>query len=457
SSEVKEGAAAIIMLFSSTAATATSSTLQRYYCCASNQPKEVAKVILKKGKTQLFRGDGGSPMVYSGAIDRIIGRPPPKTGDVVLVADGTQTPFAWGFYNSSSMFCVRLMQQLQHELSSDPLDVENLLETRINAAIKLRSNLGLPSSTTNAFRLVNSEGDRLSGLIVDVFGDLAVVASSAAWVEKYKEYIINCITRFSLIKNVVWRPSIEILKEEGLNLALPDQDLSTSTNQTVKIVENGISYMISLDGQKTGFYADQRENRQFLSTISDGQRVLDMCCYTGGFALNAARGHALEVTGVDSSSPALELANQNIALNNLDPGRISFLKQDATAFMKNAASRNEAWDIVILDPPKLAPRRKVLQSASGMYRNLNSLAMRLTKPGGFLMTCSCSGAMTQSGQFLPVLQASLLLLSISHIGAASMAGRKITLVRHSGAACDHPIDPSYPEGAYLSNFLLRVV
>ncbi|PWA56044.1 S-adenosyl-L-methionine-dependent methyltransferases superfamily protein [Artemisia annua] len=410
--------------------------------------KGVAKVILKKGKTQLFR-DGGSPMVYSGAVDRIIGRPPPKTGDVVLVADGTQTPFAWGFYNSSSMFCVRLMMQLKHE-SSDPLNVEKLLDTRINAAIKLRNNLGLPSSTTNAFRLVNSEGDRLSGLIIDVFGDLAVVASSAAWVEKYKEYIINCISRFTVIKNVVWRPSIEILKEEGLDLALVDQqqkdDLSTSTNQTVKIVENGISYMISLDGQKTGFYADQRENRQFLSTISHGQTVLDMCCYTGGFALNAARGHALDVTGVDSSSPALELANQNIALNNLDPGRISFLKQDATAFMKNAASRNEAWDIVILDPPKLAPRRKVLQSASGMYRNLNSLAMRLTKPGGFLMTCSCSGAMTQSGQFLPVLQ-----------GAASMAGRKITLVRQSGAACDHPIDPSYPEGAYLSNFLLRVV
>nr|GEZ63722.1 S-adenosyl-L-methionine-dependent methyltransferases superfamily protein [Tanacetum cinerariifolium] len=166
-------------------AAATSSRLQRYYyCCASNQPKEVAKVILKKGKTQLFRGNGGSPMVYSGAVDRIIGRPPPQTGDVVLVADGTQTPFAWGFYNSSSMFCVRLMQ---HDLTSDPLNVENLLETRINAAIQLRNNLGLPSSTTNAFRLVNSEGDRLSGLIVDVFGDLAVVASSAAWVEKYKE------------------------------------------------------------------------------------------------------------------------------------------------------------------------------------------------------------------------------------------------------------------------------
>ncbi|KAL8195819.1 hypothetical protein R6Q57_025572 [Mikania cordata] len=411
---------------------------------ASNQPKGVAKVILKKGKTQLFRD--GSPMVYSGAVDSIIGRPPPKTGDVVLVADGMQTPIGWGLYNSCSMFCVRLMQ-LEEEVSRDPscaLNLEKLLETRIDAAVSLRKNLGLPSATTNAYRLVNSEGDRLSGLIIDVFGDLAVVASSAAWVEKYKEHIKKCISGLNVINNIVWRPSTDILKEEGLDLTELAQEVSESTER-VKVVENGISYLISLDGQKTGFYADQRENRQFISTICDGKKVLDMCCYTGGFALNAACSHALDVTGVDTSSPALELANQNIVHNNLDPKRISFLKQDATSFMKNAASRNEVWDIVILDPPKLAPRRKVLQSASGMYRNLNSLAMQLTKPGGFLMTCSCSGAMTQSGQFLPVLQ-----------GAASMAGRKITLVRQAGAACDHPIDPSYPEGAYLTNILLRV-
>nr|XP_009794742.1 PREDICTED: uncharacterized protein LOC104241503 [Nicotiana sylvestris]XP_016486212.1 PREDICTED: ribosomal RNA large subunit methyltransferase I-like [Nicotiana tabacum] len=213
-----------------------------------------------------------------------------------------------------------------------------------------------------------------------------------------------------------------------------------------EVMENGISYWISLDGQKTGFYADQRENRCFLSTISEGRRVLDICCYTGGFALNAASGGALDVIGVDSSSPALELAKENVALNGLDSQRISFLREDATEFMKAAVSRNESWDIVILDPPKLAPRKKVLKSASGMYRNLNYLAMQLTKRGGLLMTCSCSGAMTQSGLFLRILQ-----------GAASMAGRKITVVRQAGAACDHPIDPAYPEGAYLTNILLRVL
>lgn len=412
---------------------------------AANHSKGVAKVVLKKGKTQLFKD--GSTMVYSGAVDRIVGRPPPKTGDVVLVADGTLKTIAWGFYNSTSMFCVRLMQ-LEEEASRDPssaLNVQTLLEARIAAAIHLRNRLGFPSLTTDAYRLVNSEGDRLSGLIVDIFGDVAVIASSAAWVEKYKQDIKDCISRSTNARHLIWRPSVEILKEEGLEEADLDEFSPAVTPEKVKVLENGLSYLISLDGQKTGFYADQRESRQFLSTISAGQNVLDLCCYTGGFALNAARGGALNVTGVDTSLPALELANHNVLLNGLDPERLVFLRQDATKFMKQAISRGDSWDIVILDPPKLAPHRKVLNSASGMYRNLNSLAMQITKKNGLLMTCSCSGAMTQSGMFIRVLQ-----------GAASMAGKRITILRQAGAACDHPVDMSYPEGAYLSNILLRV-
>ncbi|THG01515.1 hypothetical protein TEA_013707 [Camellia sinensis var. sinensis] len=300
----------------------------------------IAKVVLKKGKTQLFKN--GSPIVYSGAVDRIIGRPPPKTGDIVLVADGTEKPIGWGLYNSISMFCVRLMQ-LEEEaariwkfgevrrrrsfhadvavkvgfglgfdgsgvldgrtagreanpekkpslnnifshpkglgsgvewgkvskglgvgfivfdvgylagtesayfpggcsfsavvgnlvspcsccsyhggVTVDPscaLNIEKLLETRIHAAIQSRRSLGLPSANTNAYRLVNSEGDRLSGLIIDIFGDLAVIASSAAWVEKYKPQIKACISGLDGINYISWRPSIEILKEEGLYIS----------------------------------------------------------------------------------------------------------------------------------------------------------------------------------------------------------------------------------------------
>ncbi|KAH6777169.1 S-adenosyl-L-methionine-dependent methyltransferases superfamily protein [Perilla frutescens var. hirtella] len=413
---------------------------------ASTHAKGIAKVVLKKGKTQLFKD--GSPMVYSGAVDRIVGRPPPITGDVVLVTDGAEKPIGWGLYNSVSMFCVRLMQ-LEDEAAKDPscvLNVDRLLEDRISAAVALRERLLLPSAETNAYRLVNSEGDRLSGLIIDIFGDEAVVASSAAWVEKYKQQIKDCISKINHINHITWRPSIDILKEEGLDLSdSRGVDLSHSPRM-VKVLENGISYLVSLEGQKTGFYADQRENRQYISSISKGQKVLDICCYTGGFALNAACGGALNVTGVDSSSPALEIAQENTVLNNLDPGVISYLKEDATNFMKTAISEGDSWDIVILDPPKLAPRRKVLQNASGMYRNLNSLAMQLTRRGGILMSCSCSGAMTQSGMFLRILQS-----------AASTAGRKITVIRQAGAGRDHPIDPSYPQGEYLSNVLLRVL
>ncbi|KAK4839060.1 hypothetical protein QYF36_018768 [Acer negundo] len=428
----------------SVSALPATSTLQEI---ASSQPKGVAKVVLKNGKRQLFK-DNGSPMVYSGSVDRIIGRPPPKTGDVVLVADGTEKPIAWGLYNSVSMFCVRLMQ-LEEEATRDPscaLNMEKLIESRINAAIDLRKRLGIPSASTNAYRLINSEGDRLSGLIVDVFGEIGVIASSAAWVEKYKPEIEACISRIDDINHIKWRPSVEILKEEGMETTnLKEMHPSTCPERT-KVLENGISYTISMEGQKTGFYADQRENRRFISTISNKQKVLDICCYNGGFSLNACRGGAVHVTGVDTSLPAVELARENVVLNNLDPEKITFLREDAMVFMKGALSRNELWDIVILDPPKLAPRKKDLQSASGMYRNLNSLAMQLTKKGGLLMTCSCSGAMTQSGTFLRTLQ-----------GAASMAGKKITVIRQAGAACDHPIDPSYPEGIYLSNILLRVL
>lgn len=259
-------------------------------------------------------------MVYSGAVDRIIGRPPPKTGDVVLVADQTEKPIGWGFYNSVSMFCVRLMQ-LEEEATRDPasaLNVERIIEQRIDAATELRRHLGLPSTHTNAYRLVNSQGDRLSGLIVDVFDDVAVVASSAAWVEKYKPEIDACLSKVNAISYINWRPSLEILKEEGIDVSKLKHTPSAAPSARVKVKESGINYSISLEGQKTGFYADQRENRQFIATIAQGKTVLDMCCYSGGFALNAARGGAASVTGISRSICILVISSvRHLSYNHL--------------------------------------------------------------------------------------------------------------------------------------------
>ncbi|KAG8069923.1 hypothetical protein GUJ93_ZPchr0006g41933 [Zizania palustris] len=276
------------------AATASSSALEEL---AAGR-KGLARVVLKKGKTQIFRD--GSPMVFSGAVDRIIGRPPPKTGDVVLVADGTEKPIGWGLYNSVSMFCVRLMQ-LEEEAKRDPtcaLNMERLLEARILSAVDLRRSLGLPSVHTNAYRLINSEGDRLSGLIVDIFADVAVIASSAAWVEKYRQEIQFLVNKVSNVNHIKWRSSADILKEEGLDISEQKEPEPSSHSGTVKVMENDIIYLVSLEGQKTGFYADQRESRHFISTLSKGQRVLDICCYSGGFALNAAKGGASNVIGI---------------------------------------------------------------------------------------------------------------------------------------------------------------
>lgn len=412
---------------------------------------KIPKVVLKKAKSQLFKS--GNPMVYSGAVDRIIGRPPPQTGDCVLVTDGALHPIAWGMYNSVSMFCVRIMQ-MEDEVSRDAsclLNIKKLLEARLTAAVDLRMRLRLPAVDTNVYRLVNSEGDRLSGLIVDIFGEYAVIASSAAWVEKFRSTIEKAVERIAGCKCVVWKSSAEILKEEGLDIADIDNrrtclPVNNDIAGAIEVIENGILYKVSLDGQKTGFYADQRDNRLWLRSIAKERAVLDLCCYSGGFALNAAVGQAASVIGVDSSLPALELANANRDLNKLSPNFINFIKADVTEFMKAAILGGQTWDLVILDPPKLAPNRKVLKRAAGMYRNLNSLAMRLTKQGGLLMACSCSGAMTQSGSFVDVLQA-----------AASSSGKKITQLRYAGAAPDHTIDPAYPEGAYLTNIVVNVM
>lgn len=425
----------------------SSSLLGDYAAVHTKTPK----IVLKKGKTQLFKT--GNPMVYSGAVDRIIGRPPPQSGDAVLVTDGALHPIAWGLYNSVSMFSVRIME-MEDEVSRDSsclFNVEKLLKSRILAAVDLRRCLGLPTIHTNVYRLVNSEGDRLSGLIVDIFGEYAVVASSAAWVEKFRPTIEAVLEPAAGCKHVFWRSSPEMLKEEGIDIRESESiqtqsPISTGTGDTVQVVENGVCYKVSLEGQKTGFYADQRENRLWLRSVVKDRSVLDLCCYSGGFALNAAMGGAAEVTGVDSSLPAIELALANRELNKFSSKVISFVKADATEYMKDAISAGRTWDVVILDPPKLAPTRKVLQRAIGMYRSLNSLAMRCVESGGLLMTCSCSGAMTQSGAFLGVLQAS-----------ASSAGKKITQLRYAGAASDHTIDPAYPEGVYLTNIVLNVV
>jgi 23S rRNA G2069 N7-methylase RlmK/C1962 C5-methylase RlmI len=210
--------------------------------------------------------------------------------------------------------------------------------------------------------------------------------------------------------------------------------------------ENGLEYYISpRKGQKTGFYCDQRENRAFLSSLVKDKNVLDLFCYTGGFSLNAMKGQAQTVVGVDSSQKAINTARANVELNQFDSNKIQFVKEDSEKFMSSANENGLHYDVVILDPPKLAPNTKALPRAVNKYKKLNVAALKLVKPGGLLLSCTCSSAVTMSGDFLKIITAS-----------AVEAGRHITVLRQSSTSLDHVTNPNYMETNYLTAILVVV-
>lgn len=425
---------------------------------------DLARVVLKGGKARLFRGDKRSVVIYPGAIDCIIGRPPPANGDLVVVCDGKRIPLGVGILNLESVFAVRVLSFCQNEDDlitildgASPHEfVKHALKSRIQSAASLRRVLGFlqegePTQTTTAFRLINAEGDFIPGLIVDMFGSIAVVSSSALWIENNRQVIEEAIRSSigSTCTEIVWRPAVDMLRLEGIDIEVCDKNSEEggmySQQNPITVYEYGASFLVSPYGQKTGFYCDQRDNRRQIREISDGKSVLDICCYSGGFAISAALGGASSVTGVDSSGAALELARKNAEMNNCPD--VTFIKDDASKFLDDAISKGLSWDILVLDPPKLAPTRKSLTGATRKYISLNTKAMKVVNPGGILMTCSCSGAMTQSpGEFSKVIQTS-----------AFRAGVKATILSKKGAGADHTIDPNYPEGEYLSNYIVRVM
>lgn len=274
-------------------------------------------------------------MIYEGAIDCVIGRPPPGPGDPVLVSSNDREIFAWGVFNPNSLYRVRVMQtkgEVERDGGALLLQPEAVLRARIRAAAELRQQLCLPSSDTTVYRLVNSEGDRLSGLVVDILGDSAVCASSAAWVERHRAVVEEEVRAASGCSELIWRPSLDMLKEEGVAPAHHEEQEQEEQREVV-VQEAGVSYWANPRGQKTGFYADQRDSRVFIRDLARGKRVLDLCCYSGGFALNAAIGGAAEVLGVDSSQEAVQLAARNAELNGVEH-RARFVRSDIESFMK---------------------------------------------------------------------------------------------------------------------------
>lgn len=429
-------------------------------------------VVLKRGKATLFR-NSRNPMVFAGSIERHIPSRQQQSKDCapVAVCNGSFTCLGFGFYNMHSMFRVRIL----HHCGDGgglalPWDFQRDIVRKCEHAVSLRSAIGIPNAETNVYRVVNGEGDRLSGLVVDRSGDTLIVSSSALWCERYKSYILKALADvLPNCEDVVWRRNLDRLKQDGLHeevSQLPESHSESDTSnpleelgvesetinvqgRDVVVKECGVQYVLSrfalTRGQKTGHYADQRENRLFVRELvrlrSTPSKVLDLFCYTGGFALNAALGkEGTTVVAVDSSEKALSMGRKNAELNGVS-SNIQFIRTDVVKYLRSTTdTQRESFDIVVVDPPKFAPNVKAMSRAVHKYRSLNQAALHMVKRGGILCTCSCSVVMTQNrAAFIETMRR-----------AGREAGKELTLLKTLGAASDHPITPEMPETEYLT-------
>jgi 23S rRNA (cytosine1962-C5)-methyltransferase len=393
-----------------------------------------ATVILKPRRARPFFGR--HPWVLDTAIDRVDGDP--AAGDVVDLVTHDRSFVARGLFNPKSRIRVRLFVFD----AATPLD-DALFATRLAAAVALRESLGL-LDREGACRLVNSEGDDLSGLIVDRYGDSLAVQVTALAILPRLDMICDRLAGLLPAKSMLLRGAERGLsKLEGLELA--DRVLrGTAPDGPIFVREHGLTFGIDLtEGQKTGYYLDQRDNRQAAARYARGRRVLDMFCYSGGFALACGMtGEARSVLAIDSSAKATALAKANAELN----GATTIEVETADAFEKldALAAAGERFGMVILDPPKFARSRATVEDALRAYHRINRRACDLLEPGGILVTCTCSGSVTRD-EFLEMLS-----------GVAQRTGRTIQLLEVRGAAPDHPVSASCLEGEYLTCVIARV-
>jgi 23S rRNA G2069 N7-methylase RlmK/C1962 C5-methylase RlmI len=428
----------------------------------------VPSVILKRTKqSRSFRD--GNQLIFTKAVDRIEGKV--KVADIVQIQveeqnkDVKAATLGWGVYNPDSLYKVRILchvhvQPVLHKRilksSSAEEAMREILSHHFRVALQTRQMMNLPSKSSDTYRLVHGEGDCLSGLAVDMIESTAVVMSSAAWCQVHRDLITE--TLLEVLPDgthLVWKTTANRLQQDGYDIKQEEaRELTTqeSSDEMVPSLENGVKYITHpyTPGQKTGIYSDQRDNRKMVAEYCQGKRVLDLCCYNGGFSLNAAvNGGAVSVTGVDSSADAIKAFRANAELNGCAEGQVEFIQSDITPFLQESFGKRE-YDVIVLDPPKLAPSVASLDKARRKYHSINRDALKLiSSDGGLLLSCTCSAAMTQKdgGQYF---------LTMVHQAALS-AGRQVTLVKKNGAASCHTQSPiSWPAGDYLTAALFYV-
>ncbi len=360
-------------------------------------------------------------------VDRAEGNAP--AGSLVEVRDRDGAFLGRGIYNPRSNIAVRLLSNREDEPSG-----EELIRARLRSAVALRHDVLRLPAVTDAYRLVHAEGDGLSGLIVDRLGPVLSIELFSLGMHRLLETVkAELLAVFPGSKFSV-RADAEIAEIEGFRIPAPE------AIEGVTVKEHGAEFRVDFArGHKTGFFCDQRDHRAAVGRLAAGRSVLDLCTYTGGFAVQAARGGASRVSAVDLDEKALETARQNGRLNRV---KIDFRHADLFNYLKQS---KETWDLVILDPPKLVRDREEILKARRGYHDMNALAMRATAPGGILVTCSCSGLVSEE-EFLGIVRA-----------AAETAGRTYQIYSVGGAGPDHPVSTLFPEGRYLKTVFGRVL
>ncbi|WP_028296497.1 class I SAM-dependent rRNA methyltransferase [Olivibacter sitiensis] len=391
-------------------------------------------IILNKGKDKAAWQV--HPWIFSGAIAKIKGKP--GNGDLVEVVNANDDFVAYGYYNDESRVAVRLLEWNR----AIQVDTDWWRE-KVAKAITARKSIF--NADTDTARLIFSEADFLPGLIADKYGDFISVQVLTSGIERVKEVIIDELVKQLQPKGIYERSDANARLHEGMP-AGGSVLYGEQPPAFVEVKENGIIYHVNIiEGQKSGFYCDQRDNRAIVARHSVGKKVLDCFCYSGGFSLNALKAGAREVYGVDSSALAIETLKQNARLNGFDETSYTTLQSDVNKQLRQYKEQGELFDIVVLDPPKYAPSRSSLDKAARAYKDLNRLGLALLESGGLLATFSCSAAM-DIATFKQVLA-----------WAALDAGKQIQFIHQFCQPEDHPIRSSFPEGEYLKGLLCRVI
>ena len=389
------------------------------------------KVYLKAGKEESLKRF--HPWVFSGAIAKVEGEP--EEGEVVDVYTSKKEFIACGHFQIGSI-AVRVLTFRQEEINRE------FWKRRLAVALDLRRSLNLVDNPeNNTYRLVHGEGDNLPGLIIDVYGQTAVMQAHSAGMHVYRMDIAEALSEVmgDIVKHIYYKSETTLPFKADLG---PENGFIKGGSPENVALENGLKFHVDwLKGQKTGFFVDQRENRHLLERYSKGRNVLNMFCYTGGFSFYAMRGGANLVHSVDSSAKAIDLTNQNVELNFPGDERHQAYAEDAFKYLDRMGDQ---YDLIILDPPAFAKHRDALRNALRGYSKLNAKAFEKIKPGGILFTFSCSQVVDKKDFRNAVFT------------AAAQSGRSVRILHQLTQPGDHPVNIYHPEGEYLKGLVLYV-